>query len=668
MSSAFYQYGLLPKDLQKSLRLQKQYIQAEIDNNIRDLERVREFNATSGQLNQATKFDLPVEEKIKNKKVQREEAFRNLNRLLGDERDINTLIMSLDETGILNLFNTYAPQIIKDVGERFKNITPPFLKKYIERFIEGQAKSENLLQYGYPGVGKQDEETNEVITDEGEVIEGEPTKYDNPFSTSKNKMATARAKIRTASSKIEGIEDNLKNNRIAENRLDMVLNELEIIEDEMMFLKNKFNESYKPRSAKQIGEKEQLLNPTNPNGFDVQIVRSKALKEMVLTYFSKKTTRQLDEEDFDELLDGFTEEAMKDLEMEEDENIARATRTAPQRDPEVSLETALSVPSTGVPMVRDIMNEPFDTTGAVEILPTKPTEPAFSSQAILQLNDFINDVKEGRVIPDNRKEREYILSLQNKDVEDLTRSQLRKAINIMMDEEEEEDIIPPASNDDEEDELDELLAEGKKSKKKYKLKIIEKGKSGEEKETSGSGIFKMTKTRNGSSFAKPGRRLIFGKGLTLQREEKYVPFGKFIINQHLLMDNVLQIKYPSMGRVLIEPINKNLQISENAKEFLKDFIENKRANKRKFDKLTADEKSFMMNLIKASKLNDFFKIKPSKYEEEDKKYQVLLGQIRAGNNNPDLIRQLTLLLTKFIEEGRIDRTEGKEIVQQLLNF
>ena len=40
--------------------------------------------------------------------------------------------------------------------------------------------------------------------------------------------------------------------------------------------------------------------------------------------------------------------------------------------------------------------------------------------------------------------------------------------------------------------------------------------------------------------------------------------------------------------------------------------------------------------------------------------------MRAGNNNPELKRQLLILIVKFMTEQRISKSEGQEIMNELI--
>jgi hypothetical protein len=176
-----------------------------------------------------------------------------------------------------------------------------------------------------------------------------------------------------------------------------------------------------------------------------------------------------------------------------------------------------------------------------------------------------------------------------------------------------------------------------------------------------------------------GKRPIMGRGLMLEEpKEKFVPFGKFVINYPSLEDGYLQIKYPSSGTIPHDIFKRKMRISSTLKDFMLDLLEKKKMSVGKYNKLNEDEKQIFKNLSKLSKLNRLLGIDEESGEginiknnndndDDEKRFQILIGQIKAGNDNKDLKRQLILLLSKFILEGRIEKQQGEEIIKELID-
>ena len=84
------------------------------------------------------------------------------------------------------------------------------------------------------------------------------------------------------------------------------------------------------------------------------------------------------------------------------------------------------------------------------------------------------------------------------------------------------------------------------------------------------------------------------------------------------------------------------------------------------DKLSSDERNQLHSILQMAKLDDQFSVPvPSDIDNDNNKFDILRGQIIAGNDNPDLIKEFKLLLTKLMMNNRIPRKQGHEILSDL---
>jgi hypothetical protein len=56
----------------------------------------------------------------------------------------------------------------------------------------------------------------------------------------------------------------------------------------------------------------------------------------------------------------------------------------------------------------------------------------------------------------------------------------------------------------------------------------------------------------------------------------------------------------------------------------------------------------------------------TKEEQEMNRFQILKGQIQAGNDNKELIKEFKVLLLKFINGGKIPKAQGMDIITELM--
>jgi len=161
-------------------------------------------------------------------------------------------------------------------------------------------------------------------------------------------------------------------------------------------------------------------------------------------------------------------------------------------------------------------------------------------------------------------------------------------------------------------------------------------------------------------------RVKVGKGIAVKETPSYKHFGKYVIHMgHLLDKNVANFKYPSLGSI---PSIKPLTISDDYKEFLIDTLENQKPNERLMSKLPTEEQRHFEKVVAGAGLIDTFKLKRNQGEVEKKeanRFNLLRGEILAGNNNEKLMKELRGLILRFMNDGRIQQKEGTSMLVEL---
>jgi hypothetical protein len=163
-----------------------------------------------------------------------------------------------------------------------------------------------------------------------------------------------------------------------------------------------------------------------------------------------------------------------------------------------------------------------------------------------------------------------------------------------------------------------------------------------------------------------GRKIKVGKGLSVKEEKpRYREFGKYRIHNHLLDENVIHLKYPSLANI---PSLKPVEVSSNYKELISGLLDTGKIDHRKLSHLTTQEDNHFRKIVKASGLSEQLEIEPVKDDKEEKDYHrltLLKGEYEAGNNNEKLIKELRGLVVKFISLGRIPRKSGLNFLMTL---
>lgn len=162
------------------------------------------------------------------------------------------------------------------------------------------------------------------------------------------------------------------------------------------------------------------------------------------------------------------------------------------------------------------------------------------------------------------------------------------------------------------------------------------------------------------------KRIKVGRGVELEDEPTYRTFGKYVIHmKHLKGKGVANFKYPSLGSI---PSIKPKPITEEYREFIIDILETGKPNERQFRRLSEDEREHFERVCSGAGLLEHFRMKRTG-DDEDKervdRFNILRGEVLAGNNNENVIKELRGLVVRFINEGRITRQEGTNMLMEL---
>jgi len=184
--------------------------------------------------------------------------------------------------------------------------------------------------------------------------------------------------------------------------------------------------------------------------------------------------------------------------------------------------------------------------------------------------------------------------------------------------------------------------------------------------TGQSGITSMESTSTATQQGKGIKTKKIGKGVMVEEQPAYRHFGKYVLHANQLLNNdVLNVKYPSLGRI---PQFRPTTISEPTKEFIMDLLDSGKANQRVYDTLPMEDRKIFEKIATGAGIFSHLKLKKTTSNEEQKDYerfQVLRGEYYAGNNSQALMKELRKLIVKFMSEGRIHRSEGTNLLMEL---
>lgn len=151
-----------------------------------------------------------------------------------------------------------------------------------------------------------------------------------------------------------------------------------------------------------------------------------------------------------------------------------------------------------------------------------------------------------------------------------------------------------------------------------------------------------------------------------QPDKSYIPFGRYVINKHKLGDNKLMVKTISGGAI---PKLPTLCISSELGKIIKKMVGGAMPTYNEMNSLNEEDQNTLYKVFKLAQIDkvDFLPApNKSKEEEQMNRFMILKGQIQAGNDNKELVKEFKLMLLKFINGGKIPKSQGMDIVCDLM--
>lgn len=175
-----------------------------------------------------------------------------------------------------------------------------------------------------------------------------------------------------------------------------------------------------------------------------------------------------------------------------------------------------------------------------------------------------------------------------------------------------------------------------------------------------------TLRRSISGDKKKGNGMKVGRGIAVKQTPSYKEYGKYAIHiPQLEQQDLLNVKYKSLGQI---PKFKPIPVSDVFRDFILDLLENGKPNGRVYTQIPTDERKYFEEMSIGAGVWNSLGLKrttTSTDEEESKRFELLRGEYLAGNNNPKVISELRKLVVKMMNDGRIRKTQGVELLMEL---
>ena len=159
-------------------------------------------------------------------------------------------------------------------------------------------------------------------------------------------------------------------------------------------------------------------------------------------------------------------------------------------------------------------------------------------------------------------------------------------------------------------------------------------------------------------------------GIIAEKSSHYEIFGKFMINMNLLTDGILLIKYTKSYAPV--PTIRRTKVSKEFKIFLTDLLKNNKINYDLLKSCTQKDKAVFDNLIIRSGISrqleyDKDTVLNNKENESELKlkFQILQGEMIAGNNSEEIIHELKYVINELVQLNVINKKDSEELIAEI---
>lgn len=173
----------------------------------------------------------------------------------------------------------------------------------------------------------------------------------------------------------------------------------------------------------------------------------------------------------------------------------------------------------------------------------------------------------------------------------------------------------------------------------------------------GFGIGKRTQS-------KPTVSVDISKGIA-RTVPTFIPFGKYIVDPAKLSRGLLDLRTLNGGKVVKYPLR---ELSEPLTKLMKRILEDRMPDEYDMQTLDLDDQHMLFNLAKDACINDRLQIPTPKLSKNDQlmnRFEILKGQIIAGNDGTEVVKEFKSLLVKLSDDGSIKKSDARDILMTL---
>jgi hypothetical protein len=146
---------------------------------------------------------------------------------------------------------------------------------------------------------------------------------------------------------------------------------------------------------------------------------------------------------------------------------------------------------------------------------------------------------------------------------------------------------------------------------------------------------------------------------------RFMPMGKLIINRNKLAEGIISVKTSGGGFV---KEFKSKKVSHNLANVIRKITGGSVLGYSDFDKMSQPEKDYLHSLSKRASILDKIDIPAPRIDNDERdirQFEIMKGEMMAGNNNEQMIRKFKQMIVKLLDKGILPKGEGRDILVEL---
>ena len=182
----------------------------------------------------------------------------------------------------------------------------------------------------------------------------------------------------------------------------------------------------------------------------------------------------------------------------------------------------------------------------------------------------------------------------------------------------------------------------------------------------GNGI--KRKPRMGTGLVKKNYNVLQDKdidwksGVSVPNVARYIPFGRFVINKKRLGEGIISIRTPC-GACLNDI--RSERVSPNILSVVRTILGGGNPTFEDIERMNDDERNYIHRLASRAELTDRLSIPAPDKKKDDQdinQFEIMKGQIMAGNDSHKLHKDFKLLVMKLMEKKLLPKRQATDIL------